>query len=81
MAKPDMESWWASLPVAQKERIARKGMAKAGTPADESQVLYPACSRWWVGLDEDRKQWIYDHCTGRHGLTQAEWNDANPYGD
>ena len=37
MENVDLEVWWSSLPVSEKERIARKGLAKAGDP-DESKV-------------------------------------------
>lgn len=79
----ELESWWASLPVAQKERIARKGISKASADgkATEEQYQYPACTAWWNALDVMRKQAIHDHCVDRHGYLQAEWNEANPYGD
>ena len=79
----ELEMWWASLTVAQKERIARKALSKASPDgkADESQVLYPACTRWWNTLDEERRQTIHDHCVGRHGYLMKEWNEADPYGD
>ena len=78
-----LEIWWSSLPIAQKERIARKAASKAaaGGTVDESLVQYPACTRWWNDLPVEKKQEIYDHCVDRHGLLLAEWNDAAPYGD
>lgn len=79
----ELELWWASLAVTQKERIARKAMKK-GDPdktIDESQVAYPACSLWWNALDTDRKKTIHDHCVDRHGYLLKEWNEADPYGD
>lgn len=83
MANNDLELWWASLSVAQKERIARKAQTKAagGKPCDEALVLYPACTVWWETLGEEQKTTIHDHCVDRHGYLLKEWDDANPYGD
>ena len=83
MRNDNLEIWWASLTIAQKERIARKGQAKASPDGkvDDALVLYPACSRWWITLEEAAKQKIHDHCVDRHGYLLQEWNDADPYGD
>lgn len=83
MDNNELELWWSSLPVSRKEEIARKGLTKlsSGAPIDESEVVYPACTRWWSSLTPERKEWIYAHCTNRHGYVRAEWTDANPYGD
>ena len=79
----ELEIWWSSLPVTQKERIARKALTKTAPDgiADEAQYRYPACTCWWNGLDEERKQTIHDHCVDRHGYLLHEWNNADPYGD
>jgi hypothetical protein len=60
MRNDNLELWWASLTIAQKERIARKGLAKASPKkeVDEELVRYPACSRWWNTLNETDKQKI-----------------------
>lgn len=78
----ELQIWWSSLPIAQKERIARKGLTKEtpGGKADPAAYQYPACTCWWNGLDEARKQKIHDHCVHGHGLQLQEWNDADPYG-
>lgn len=83
MHKEELDAWWSSLTIAQKERIARKGLAKASPDgvADESQVTYPGCSRWWNSLDYEHQAKIHDHCVNRHGYLQQEWNEADPYGD
>ncbi len=83
MANNELELWWASLSVAQKERIARKGLTKAagGQPVDEALVRYPACTVWWENLDEARKDSIHNHCVDRHAYLMKDWDDANPYGD
>ena len=69
MHAEELEIWWSSLSVAQKERIARKGLTKASPDGkvDESLVVYPACTRWWNSLEENRKAKIHDHCVNRHG--------------
>ena len=58
MENVDLEIWWSSLPVSEKERIARKGLSKAGDP-DESKACYPACTVWWNSLEEEHKAFIY----------------------
>ena len=82
MRNIELEKWWASLTISQKERIARKGLSKNSTDGsvDENLVLYPACSKWWSDLDDERRQTIYDHCVDAHGYLLKEWNDADPYG-
>ena len=83
MQKDDLAIWWASLTIAQKERIARKGQSK-NTPdrvVDEDKVRYPACTTWWNGLSDAEKVKIHDHCVDRHSYLLHEWNDADPYGD
>jgi hypothetical protein len=69
----DLEIWWSSLPISEKERIARKGNA--------AEVTYPGCTRWWQALDAKRKESIYAHCVARHGDELKEWKEGNPYGD
>ncbi|MBR1677917.1 MAG: hypothetical protein IJ701_00490 [Bacteroidales bacterium] len=83
MQNDNLDIWWSSLTIAQKERIARKALSKASQDGtvDESLVRYPACTRWWNSLDEARKATIHDHCVDRHGYLLQEWNNAKPYGD
>ena len=83
MHNDNLEIWWASLTIAQKERIARKGLTKASPDGkvDEELVRYPACTRWWNTLDAQTQQKVHDHCVDRHGYLLKEWNDADPYGD
>ena len=79
----DLDIWWSSLSIAQKERIARKGLTKAnpGSRIEESDVTYPACTTWWLSLSPQRKAYLREHCEGRHGYVMKGWEDANPYGD
>lgn len=69
----NVDIWWSSITVAQKERIARK--------ANQKEVPYPECTRWWLSLPEERKQKIHDHCVDSHGLFLRDWNDGNPFTD
>ncbi|MBR0110236.1 MAG: hypothetical protein IJM05_06550 [Bacteroidales bacterium] len=83
MKHDDLNLWWTSLSVAQKERVAKKGLKKyAGEkePA-ENEYQYPACTIWWNNLPEEQKTWIHDHCVNKHGYVLQEWDEANPYGD
>ena len=75
MTKRELQVWWSSLPISEKERIARKGAGEG------AQVQYPACTVWWNGLDEARQEKIYLHCVTRHGDELKEWKEGNPYGD
>ena len=68
------DEWWASLTITQKERIARKASSKAAIPFETS---YPACSRWWMTLEEDKKQGIHDHCTDRHGYLLPDFQEGH----
>ena len=81
MENVDLEIWWSSLPVSEKERIALKGLKKADPEADEAQAYYPACTVWWNALEQERKEFIYKHCVLAHGDELREWKEQNPYGD
>ena len=83
MRNDNLEIWWSSLTIAQKERIARKGLSKANpdAPVNEDEVRYPACSRWWNSLPDEQKETIHDHCVDRHGYLLLEGKEADPYGD
>ena len=39
MRNDNLEMWWASLTIAQKERIARKGLAKASSNKEVDEEL------------------------------------------
>ncbi|MCF0182571.1 MAG: hypothetical protein HUK11_10050 [Muribaculaceae bacterium] len=69
----DMNTWWAGLTIAQKERIATKANAKP--------VQYPACSTWWEQQSQERKVAIHDHCTDKHGYLLKEWQEGNMYSE
>ena len=46
MEQRELEIWWSSLPISEKERIARKGLMKASKDGsiDESLAFYPGCT-------------------------------------
>ncbi|MBQ0035008.1 MAG: hypothetical protein KBS77_06910 [Bacteroidales bacterium] len=67
------DEWWAGLTIDQKERIAKKAAKDYG---QQLEVAYPACSRWWVTLPEEKKQAIHDHCTDRHGYLMPEFKEG-----
>jgi len=67
------DEWWAGLTIDQKERIARKAASKAGI---QMETAYPACSRWWISLDEERKAQIHEHCTDRHGYLLPDYQEG-----
>ena len=83
MNTSELEMWWSSLTIAQKERIAHKALKKAahGGQFSEEDATYPGCSRWWCSLDAEAQTRIHDHCETHHGYVMSEWNDADPYGD
>ena len=82
MQNSELDIWWSSLSIKQKERIARKAAQKASPDGkvDDSQVRYPACTAWWNSLSGTKRLEIHDHCVDRHGYLLPEWNDASPYG-
>jgi len=70
----ELDKWWSSLSTREKERIATKAARKAGETTTE--IRYPACTTWWLSIDEYRKKEIHDHCTDRHGLLLPEWQEG-----
>ena len=80
MRNDNLEIWWASLTIAQKERIARKGQTKASPDGkvDEELVRYPACTRWWNAQADVDKQKIHDHCVDRHGYLAGRPRPTRP---
>ena len=83
MKDVNLDMWWASLTITQKERVALKGLGRGKKDADIDPALYqyPGCTAWWMSLDENRKTWIHEHCEKSHGYIMQEWNEADPYGD
>ena len=45
MAYSDLDNWWASLPVHEKERIARKALTKAGKTILDTIIYYAVQGR------------------------------------
>lgn len=83
MEQRELEIWWSSLPISEKERIARKGLMKESKDGaiDESMAFYPGCTVWWNKLEHDRQVKVYKHCVAVHGDEVKEWNEGHPYGD
>ena len=66
-----MDDWWASLTVAQKERIASK--------ITKREVHYPECTAVWMELSNERKNGVHDHCVDAHGHIMTEWTEGDTY--
>ena len=66
-----LDEWFASLTVAQKERIASK-IAKR-------DIVYPECTKVWIEIDDDRKKRIHNHCTNDHGLIKEAWSEGDTF--
>ena len=77
MDNKSLDQWWAGLTIAQKERIASKAASKRS--GNSEQVLYPECTRWWLGVEAEQKEWVYAHCTDKHGLLLEEWREGKTY--
>ena len=74
MAHTDPDTWWTSLTVVEKERIATKLARRNNREAEP--VLYPACTTVWMQTPAEVKQKVYDHCTADHGLIMGEWTEG-----
>ena len=62
MHNDELDIWWTSLSIGQKERRATKGLSTMSPEgkADMDQVRYPACTRWWNShLDLVKRKAIY----------------------
>lgn len=70
----NLNIWWSSLTIAQKERIATKAAKKEGN--ENADIRYPECSKWWISISEEQRQWIYDHCTDKHGMLLTKWKEG-----
>lgn len=73
-----LETWWASLTVSEKERIAGKIASKA-LGGKYVQVHYPECSTLWNELSQEEQEAIYRHCTDAHGLLLQDWKTGHPF--
>lgn len=76
MTMTKTDEWWASLTIAQKERVAGRIVANEQTESPRPSVVYPACTAIWMALPDERKEWIYDHCTNAHGLVIDDWTEG-----
>ncbi len=64
-----LDEWWASLTVAEKQRIASKA---AKRPVD-----YPECTAIWNLIPEERRQRIHDHCILEHDDEMTPWTEGD----
>lgn len=71
----NLTSWWSSLTIYNKERIANKAVEHKLIDW-EGTTHYPNCTRLWHSLSESQQQAIYDHCTDRHGHVLSEWREG-----
>ena len=60
MTQVDLNLWWSSLSVSQKEGIATRIVQKNNPVA--GKILYPACTEIWMQLSNEVKEQIYDTC-------------------
>jgi len=74
MEVQDLDKWFTSLTVSQKERIARKIVEKGFKTYEKTS--YPSCTRIWNKQPVEYKQSIHDHCTDKHGLLLPEWREG-----
>ncbi|MCQ2334475.1 MAG: hypothetical protein MJZ89_01405 [Paludibacteraceae bacterium] len=73
----NLNDWWSSLTIAQKERIATK-VANTDPEQPVHRIYYPDCTRWWIALSPEHQQQIHDHCTDHHGYLLADWKQGYP---
>jgi len=71
----EVNKWWSSLTVENKERIARKVVEKV-LPDWDGGTNYPECTRLWHNLNEEQKESVKEHCTDRHGYVAKEWREG-----
>lgn len=76
MAQKELDFWWSTLTVREKERIATK-IARVKNPEAPVQN-YPGCTDVWQNCPEEIKQKIHDHCNDIHGLVIEDWNEGSP---
>lgn len=77
MTQKELDSWFVSLAVKQKEHIACKVLLKQGK--DPKGGVYPNCWGVWEELSEDIKNQIHSHCTDKHGMWIQEEGDGPIY--
>lgn len=77
MKEQELDSWFCSLSVPQKEHIACKVLLKQGK--DPHAGVYPNCVDVWSELDAEKKESIHEHCTDSHGMWIQEGGDGPIY--
>jgi len=77
MNEQELDKWFCSLSIQQKEHISCKVLIKEGK--NPKQGLYPNCIDVWTLLPVERKESIYHHCTDSHGMWIQEPGDGPIY--
>ena len=75
ISSKELNVWWASLTIGQKERIASKIKSREND-GRTVVVNYPECSDVWNSLPVESQRAIYQHCTDDHGLLLQEWTEG-----
>lgn len=70
----ELNNWWSSLTIVQKERVAGKIASKRNSQPTE--ITYPECTRLWLSLDVEEKKTIHDHCVDAHGYLLPEFSEG-----
>jgi len=78
MTITELDNWFVSITVKQKEHIAAKVLLKEGR--DVHAAKYPNCWNIWKDLPENVKQAIHEHCTDNHGMWAVEENHETSLG-
>lgn len=74
MSEKELNDWFCSLTIKQKEHIAYRLCTINNT--DKENIPYPNCVNVWLPLCVEQKQTIHDHCTDKHGMWIQEGGDA-----
>lgn len=67
----ELDKWWSSLKVSEKERIATK--------LTGNTTQYPECTDVWKTLGTQTKYWVREHCTNKHGIVFPAWQDGKSF--
>lgn len=72
----ELDKWFTSLTIPQKERIATK-IHRSVSDGNDCVICYPECTDVWNNLPVEKKQSIHDHCTDAHGYLLPQWREGN----
>jgi len=75
MNHKQLDDWWSSLKIEEKERIATKYQSvKIGKT--HPTIKYPNCTKLWGLLRLDEKEYIHNHCVQSHGLVTPDFKEG-----